>query len=281
MQELDDYLDKVKSLPPAPRILPELLTLLRQDDVDGDRVVKLILFDPAITASVMRLCNSPYFCGGSPANDIKEAITRLGFRQIYQLVAAVSGSRMLAPAQKGYGIDKGELWRHCVTSAIAAQTIARQVGEDDSVAFTATLLHDIGKIVLTEALTGIYDKLIEDSQTRQVPLIDSEKALLGVQHAEIGGRLLTRWNFPANIAQSVWHHHDPAKAASHERLAATVYLGNMVAYFMGYGYGHNAFAQDGRSEALEILRLRPEAVEEFMIKTFDQLSVVESIVKAA
>ena len=102
-----------------------------------------------------------------------------------------------------------------------------------------------------------------------------------VQHAEIGGRLLTRWNFPANIAQSVWHHHDPAKAAPHERLAATVYLGNMVAYFMGYGYGHNAFAQDGRSEALEILRLRPEAIEEFMIKTFDQLSVVESIVKAA
>ena len=54
MQELDDYLDKVKSLPPAPRILPELLTLLRQDDVDGDRVVKLILFDPAITASTYR-----------------------------------------------------------------------------------------------------------------------------------------------------------------------------------------------------------------------------------
>src|SRR5215216_5933247 len=108
MQELDEYIDRVKNLPPAPRILPELLVLLRQEDIDSSRVVELISYDPAITAAVLRLCNSAYFAGGSPADDLQEAVNRLGFRQVYLLVAAVSGAKLLGPAQSGYGIDPGE-----------------------------------------------------------------------------------------------------------------------------------------------------------------------------
>lgn len=278
MQELDDYINKVKSLPPAPRILPELLSLLRKDDIDADRVVKLIAFDPGITAAVLRLCNSAYFAGASPASDLQEAVTRLGFRQVYQLVAAVSGSKMLGPSQKGYGIDAGELWEHSVVSAVAAQLIARNSGDDESLAFTATLLHDIGKIVLAEALEHIYTDLVENSQSQQTPLIETEKRLLGVQHAEIGGRLLARWNFPENIVNAVWFHHEPSGAQAHQRLAAQVYLGNMVAYFMGYGFGHHAFALRGRTEALDILNLKPECLPEYMIKTFEQLQMVQSLV---
>jgi putative nucleotidyltransferase with HDIG domain len=278
MQELDDYINKVKSLPPAPRILPELLSLLRKDDIDADRVVKLIAFDPGITAAVLRLCNSAYFAGASPASDLQEAVTRLGFRQVYQLVAAVSGSKMLGPSQKGYGIDAGELWEHSVVSAVAAQLIARNSGDDESLAFTATLLHDIGKIVLAEALEHIYTDLVENSQSQQTPLIETEKRLLGVQHAEIGGRLLARWNFPENIVNAVWFHHQPSGAQDHQRLASQVYLGNMVSYFMGYGFGHHAFALRGRTDALDILNLKPECLPEYMIKTFEQLQMVQSLV---
>ncbi len=279
MQELDDYINKVKSLPPAPRILPELLSLLRKDDVDSDRVVKLIAFDPGITAAVLRLCNSAYFAGASPASDLQEAVTRLGFRQVYQLVAAVSGSKMLGPEQKGYGINSGELWEHSVVAAVAAQLVAKSCNDDESLAFTATLLHDIGKIVLAEALEHIYGELVENSQSQQTPLIETEKRLLGVQHAEIGGRLLARWNFPANIVSAVWFHHQPAGAQPHEKLASYVYIGNMIAYFMGYGYGHHAFALRGRSEALDILNLKPECLPDYMIKTFEQLQLVQSLVK--
>jgi len=280
MQELDDYINKVKTLPPAPRILPELLALLNKDDVDSDRIVKLISLDPAITASVLRLCNSAFFAGAMPADDLQEAVTRLGFKQVYQLVAAVSGARMLGPAQKGYGIDSGELWQHSVTAAVAAEAIARNAGDDESLAFTSTLLHDIGKIVLAEALDQIYAKLVEDSQSQQAALIETEKRLLGVQHAEIGGRLLARWKFPASIVSSVWFHHNPAAAPSDKKLAAYVYLGNMIAYFMGYGYGHQAFALRGRTEALEIAGIKPEALPDFMIQTFEKLQTIEALVKA-
>jgi len=103
MQELDDFIDQAKYLPPAPRILPQLMTLLGKPDIDSDQVIRLITYDPALTANVLQLCNSAYIGAATPAEDLQEAITRLGFRPIYQLVAAISGARALCPAQRGYG----------------------------------------------------------------------------------------------------------------------------------------------------------------------------------
>ena len=278
MQELDEYINKVKNLPPAPRILPELLTLLRKENVDSSRVVQLISYDPAITASLLRLCNSVVFSGATPATDLDEAVNRLGFRQIYTLVAAISGSRALSPAQKGYGINAGELWKHSVTAAVAGQLIARSKDDpEEGLVFTAALLHDVGKIILADALEHIYARLVEESRAQQSAMIETEKRLLGVNHAEIGGRLLARWKFPDNLVAAVRHHHQPAEAGPHNKLAAYVYLGNMVAYFMGHGYGHQAFAMRGRSEALDVLGLEDGAMAGFMIQTFEQLQLVETL----
>jgi putative nucleotidyltransferase with HDIG domain len=281
MQELDDYINRVKHLPPAPKILPQLLTLLNQPDSDSGQVVDLISLDPSLTAGVLKLCNSAFFAGGSPASDIQEAITRLGFRQVFQLVASISGARALSPPQKGYGIDAGELWQHSVTSAVASQMVAMDQGEDDNIVFTASLLHDLGKIVLAEALEHIYAKLIEEIETHQYSLLETEKKLLGVQHAEIGGRLLSRWKFPPEMVAAVWHHHLPAAAQEHARLAAYVYVGNMIAYFMGHGYGHQAFALRGRSEALDILQLNADALPRYMIRTFEKMEMIKTLFRGA
>jgi len=251
--------------------------LLNQPDTDSGQVVDLISLDPSLTAGVLQLCNSAFFASATAASDIQEAITRLGFRQVFQLVASISGARALSPPQKGYGIDAGELWQHSVTAAVAAQIMAQELGEDDSVIFTATLLHDIGKLVLAEALEHIYAKVIEEIETHQYSLLETEKKLLGVQHAEIGGRLLSRWNFPENMVTAVWHHHHPAQAQDHRRLASFVYLGNMIAYFMGHGYGHQAFALRGRTEAIDFLALKADDLPKYMIRTFDKMEIIKAL----
>lgn len=279
MQELDDYINKVKNLPPAPAILPQLLLLLGDPDVDSSRIVELIAYDPSLTANVLQLCNSAFFAQATPATDIQEAVTRLGFRQIYQLVAAVTGARTLAPPQKGYGIEPGELWKHSVTSAVAARIIAQDQGEEESLVFTAALLHDIGKIVLSEALEHVYAKLVQQTEEAQQSMLEAEKKILGVQHAEIGGRLLARWKFPPNLVSAIWHHHHPAAAKPYERLASLVYLGNMIAYFLGHGYGHQAFALRGRAEALDILGLTADSLPQYMIRTVENYESVQSLFK--
>jgi putative nucleotidyltransferase with HDIG domain len=277
MQELDDYLNRVKHLPPAPRVLPELLGLLGHEDVDTERVVTLIAYDPSITAAVLQLCNSAFYAPAVPIGELSQALTWLGFRQVYQLVAGVIGARTLGQAQAGYGIAPGELWQHSVAAAVAAQIMARKLGDDESVVFTATLLHDLGKIVLSQALEHIYSRLVEETETHQRSLIESEKTLLGVEHAEIGGRLLTRWKFPEAIVNAVWYHHQPKAAAPHERLAAYVYLGNLISHFLGHSYGHQSLALRGRADALELLELSPEALPHYMIETVEQLALVNAL----
>lgn len=277
MQELDDYINRVQHLPPAPVVLPKLLPLLANVDTDSSQIVEVITYDPSLTASVLQLCNSAFFAAATPATDIKEAVNRLGFNQVYKVVAAVTGSRTLSSAQKGYGFGAGELWKHSVAAAVAAQVIAEDLEEDANTAFTAALLHDVGKAILAEALEHVYAKLVQETESNQQSLLETEKKLLGVQHAEIGGRLLSNWKFPPSLVAAVCHHHQPDAAAEHQRLASFVYLGNMVAHFMGFSYGHQAFAFRGRIEALGILNLSPEKIPLLMLKTFERLEVIQAL----
>jgi putative nucleotidyltransferase with HDIG domain len=277
---LDNYIDRVSTLPPAPVILPQLLQLLHRPDVDGDRVVDLIECDPALTAAVLRLCNSAFFASATAASDLLEAVVRLGFARVYELVVAIVGARSMRPAQKGYGIDEGELWKHSVATALAAKCMARDRGADESLAFTAAILHDIGKIVLTQALEQSYAKLVREIQISQSSLLESESTILGVQHAEIGGRLLARWNFPDSLVSAVWNHHTPAVAIGHEQLASFVYLGNMIAHFMGFGYGHQALAMRGRTEALSLANIKAQELPHYMIETFGLFNEMQVLITA-
>lgn len=278
MQELDDYISGVKDLPSAPRVLSTLLAALSRADSDASQVVQLITYDPSLTANVLKMCNSAYLGAATPASDLAEAVQRIGFNQIYRIVASVSGSRLLSPPQRGYGFAAGELWKHSVAAGVAAQCLAEDLGEDDAnTIFTAALLHDIGKIVLAGALVDKYTNLVQETEASQRSLLEAERTILGVQHAEIGGRLLAQWHFPTDLVAGVSFHHQPGEAGPHDRVAAFVYLGNLIAHFMGYSYGHQAFAFRGRDEALEILRLTPEQLPQFMIATFDRLLVVESL----
>ncbi|MDB6023700.1 MAG: metal dependent phosphohydrolase, partial [Pedosphaera sp.] len=139
------------------------------------------------------------------------------------------------------------------------------------------LLHDIGKIVLSSSLNGAYAKLIQEVEARQISLVDAEKKLLGTNHAEVGSELLSQWKFPPNVVAAIWFHHAPAAAGTHQRLASYVYMGNVIAHFMGLGYGHAGFALRARTEALTTLGLTPESVPQFMIETFEQLHVIEAL----
>jgi putative nucleotidyltransferase with HDIG domain len=277
MQAIDDYINNLRHLPAAPKVVPELMRLLNQTDVDSSKVVKLISYDPALTANVLRICNSAYFGASVPTADLQEAVTRLGFQQVYKLVAAATGARLLGAAQTGYGLEQGELWKHSVATAVAAQLIARKLGDDENLVFTAALLHDIGKIVLSHSLNGSYAKLVKETETNQQSLLDAEKKILNVNHAEVGGQLLSRWKFPPNIVAAVWFHHTPKGAGTHQRLASIVYLGNMIAYFMGHGYGHFGFALRGRAEVFATLDIAPESIPQFMMETYEQTHVIEAL----
>jgi putative nucleotidyltransferase with HDIG domain len=230
------YLDGVTSLPPAPMLVTELLALFRQPDYDVDQVVQLISYEPSLTAQILRISNSALFAGEQPPSDIFEAVSRVGFYQIYCLVVSLFGARTrsIEGADKGVNVD--QLWRHSVAVAVSTSVVAEESGQTRAVAFTAGLLHDIGKLVLASAERESYAKLIQRGKDEGVLLTALERSALIIDHAELGGELMHRWNLPPDVVAAVRYHHELEAVPRYEQLTAAVQVGDMIA--------HQLFAED-------------------------------------
>jgi putative nucleotidyltransferase with HDIG domain len=129
-------------------------------------------------------------------------------------------------------VDVSKLWRHSVTTAVAASVVAEETGGATSAAFTAGLLHDIGKLILASVERARYGQLISSSSAASISLAGAERGAFGTDHAEIGGRLLARWNLPAEVCSAIQFHHSPTIEAAEpfQRSAATICLGDWIAH---------------------------------------------------
>ncbi len=160
--KLDLYIDRVEHLPPTPAILVRLISLFRQPDRDVDEIVELIRRDPSLTAEVLRYSNSAHFGHDECILDVFEATMRVGFYKVYQTAVARIGLEALSLPQRTGSINMAAICRHSAAAAATAGAIARRIGEPEGLAFTAGLLHDVGKIVLASAEGAQYGRLIND-----------------------------------------------------------------------------------------------------------------------
>lgn len=277
MPTVDEYISAVHHLVPAPVLLPQILPLLTRPNSDSSKIVDLISNNQSLTANVLRVCNSAYYSCGSQIDNLPQAVTRIGFHQLYDIVVSVTTSISLSGSQAGYCVEDNALWEHSVAVAVAAQLIARDAFVDQQVVFTAALLHNVGKIVLSPALAKMIDKVMYETDKNGSSSIGVESRLLGVNHAEVGARLLERWKLPQNLVSAVLHHHRPSAAKGHERLAACVNLGNTIAYFMGHGYGNFSLDLKARRETSDILYLSSEQIPQYMTASFEKLKQVKEV----
>jgi putative nucleotidyltransferase with HDIG domain len=258
--KIDTYIDRVRHLPPAPTLLLEMMELLKKPDRDIDQVVKAISYDPSLTAEVLRRCNSAFFSGSRPAADIFEAVMNLGLYEIYRTVVVMFGSQAMAiPGGMG-GISVEKLWRHSAATAVAAGIVAEHIHEPEGAAFTAGLLHDVGKVVLASADGSRYAQLVQASGTCGLPLLAAEQECFGFDHSEVGARLLNRWGLPENIVAAVRHHHVLAGAEPYGRSAAIGQLANLMAHRLDDAAAVGSDGCQSSVESMEALGLTVEEV---------------------
>ncbi len=264
---LDQYIDGVRHLPPTPTLMVKLLALFREPDVDIDEVVQLMSHDPSITAEVLKRCNSGYFGGSEPATDMFEAVTRLGFYEVYQIVVALFGARAMAAPDSGGGIEVAALWQHSVIVAVAAGVVAKELGEPEGIAFTAGLLHDVGKVVLASEEGAKYVTAVLQGGPAGLMLANAERALFGFDHTEVGARLLARWELPPDVIAAARHHHQLAGAEPYERFAANVQLANALAHRAEASPTPSPDGWQDVPEALAALRFTPEQAANLLEET--------------
>lgn len=245
--------DRVKNLPPVSQAALKLVNLLDQPSADNDEVVKAIKCDNILTAKLLRACNSPYFGLDEPVASVDQAVMILGHQQIMHIVLTLAfGSAMVVPLP-GYAVEASELWRHSLITAAAAEIIAAEspgISVGAPVAFTVGLLHDIGKLVMSQALSpdvqGSIRQLIE---LQKISRSEAERLILGTDHGEVGACLLKAWHLPEEIIEATANHHQP-EVGPPAKLSTVTHLANCLAHLAGSAPGWDGFA----------VRVNPEAV---------------------
>ncbi len=254
----DRYLDRIDSLPPVPTVAIQLLDQFNDPDRDLDRIVQLISHDPSLTAETLKRCNSGALVGAEPASDMFEAVCRLGLFEVYSIVVGLVASRTMKPNDK-CKLDSLRLWRHSVTTAVICATLARRSDLPDATAFTAGLLHDIGKLILGSTEGGKYCELVHQSAFYGPSLIAAEVAKTGFSHATLGARLLARWGLPEVVCCAVeWHPQLPAVIEGDPHLTAIVNFSNSLAHELVEGTTGAPAAVAISAEAMRLLNLTPE-----------------------
>ncbi|HVM60255.1 MAG TPA: HDOD domain-containing protein [Verrucomicrobiae bacterium] len=276
LSRIDSYIAKADHLPPAPTVQTQLLKLLGDPNADGAEIANILAYDPSLTANVLKVTNSAHFAGREPVQDIHQAVMRLGYTQIYQMVAFVCWAQSMAQPGKE-GAPDTRLWKHSVTAALAAETMAKSADARSAVAFTTGLLHDIGKVVLTDVLGADYARVVEELDLQQPYPLETEKRLIGVEHCEVGGRLLARWGLPVPIIAAVWNHHSPASAKPHEALASLVCWGDIIAFDIEKRLPEREVAIEKCSRQPGMIAMSSEQLERYTGLVLEQMNTVKSI----
>lgn len=242
---------------PSPTVL-RLLNLLNDPDTDYDEVIRTVAKDVVLSTKLLALCNSAVYGLSKPVASLKQAVQYLGYCETLRMVMALNFGGQIGGDLPGYGQSSGELWRHSLLTALSAPHVSGLSGRisvDNSIAYTAGLIHDIGKIVISQNLDAKLCRHLQELVERgEATLLDAEREVMGVDHAEVGACLLRKWRIPEVIVEAAEFHHAPPLSDG-PKLSAVVHVAEWIAHS---GEEHSAHADEASpilSTVLDALRL--------------------------
>lgn len=231
---LQELVDATGELATLPATVIQLIDLLEDTTTCAERVQEVLERDPAMTANVLKLANSAYYGVRRTISNVREALVMLGNRSVMTLAFATGMAPVLRRDLVVYDLTREDFWRHSVIAAAAASLSADLCGNGRwrTQAFTAGLVHDIGKLVIDMYLGSEgEDQLFEDVGGG---LRAAERSVLGFDHGEVGATMADTWGFPCNLAAAVGYHHDPTLAPEPGPVVRAVAVGDIVANALGH-----------------------------------------------
>lgn len=234
---IDSLLKRADALPPIPQAAQRALALIRDPDSSMLELADVLALDQAMTSLVLRWVNSPYYGLVQPVTTVRQAVIYLGQSAIHSLVLAASVTAFMDRPAPGYGLERGDLWKHSVGVAAGARLVASRYGRQAAEeAYHAGLLCDIGKLAF-ETLLRDVNTTRPEWQGRAFP--ELEALHFGLDHATLGAEMARRWSLPDRIVEAIAYHHRPADATAGARLAGAVHIADAVITCMGIGIGRD------------------------------------------
>ncbi len=231
--------ESVLTLPTLPLVASRMLQMVDDPRISAGALGRALSEDQVLTARVLKLANSSYYGFPRAIGTVNLAVVVLGFDAVKELVLSVAVMDLFRHGASDTRLDMPRFWDHSVRVAAAARQVARilrwkAVGE----AFTAGILHDIGRVVLHQYQPRQFDEMVRRVVDDGVPPLDAELDVLGATHAEVGAWLVEKWNLPASLVHAVRYHHSPDDAPpEHAALAALLQIADVLTHRLGYGNG--------------------------------------------
>jgi putative nucleotidyltransferase with HDIG domain len=219
----------IDTVQPVPQVALKIARMTSDDSYDIQEIAREIKQDQVISAKIIRLCNSSYMGLKNRVDSIERALVILGEKLLLRLVIAASVELYFADSGKGYSLCKGGLFHHALGTAIIAGELARFTGKSSpDTAYTAGLLHDIGKVVLDQYISSAYPFFYRWTQVDGADLCKAEKTKFGTTHTETGGILAENWSLPENLSDAIKHHHYPEQSNIDPGLTNIIYLADLL-----------------------------------------------------
>lgn len=200
---LDELVQRVTELRPLSTVATRVIALTEGDTFSAHELATTLASDQALSAKLLRLANSAYYGFPRRVATVRDAVVLLGFRQVRQaalatcLVDALPGGRTLRYA---------EFWQHSLAVGITAELLARAEGVAQDEAFTAGVLHQVGRLALDQHVPDAFASAVELARTQSLALRDAQRIVLGYTDAALGGALVRAWQFPAPLADAIERH---------------------------------------------------------------------------
>ncbi|HSQ41542.1 MAG TPA: HDOD domain-containing protein [Fibrobacteraceae bacterium] len=229
------------NLPTLPTFAAKLLDLVDNPRTNAAHLSQFVAQDQVITARLLKMCNSSYYGLGREISSVHQAVVILGFDMVREVSLGVSVINAFRSAKSLDGFDLSGFWDHSFAVGSAARRIAKGwLPHMSSEAFTAGLLHDIGKVLLIQYLPEDFAEILATAQRTSRNLNDVEREFLDTDHGQIGGWLAERWKLPKALADAMaYHHHLEDCPTEHRDLAAVVQLSDLLCRLLKAGQGGN------------------------------------------
>ena len=237
---IDTIIHKIRTIPPLSDAANALMRLIEKPDHTVDELVSIVSKDPMLVGKLIKIANCAAFARRTPVESIGGAVSYLGDKMVVGIALGASASALYGAPLKGYESAEGMLWLHSLRTAIAAREIAHFTHGrvNGGIAYTAGLLHDIGKALITTHLEEHGQEIMAVLENDCLDFLSAEKKITGTNHCEIGGIIAEHWNLPGSLQAAIKHHHAPSQTdEQYKPLCYVIHLSDIIAMMAGIGTG--------------------------------------------
>jgi len=231
-------------------------------------VAQIISADPALTAKVLQVVNSPFYGFPNRITTVTHAIVILGFNTMKSIILSSTIFDLFRKDAGPGRFDRTAFWKHSIGCGAAAKVLGRRLGYAAlEEIFIAGLLHDVGKIVLDQFLHEPFSAALELARRREILLREAEEEILGANHADVGGWLFETWSLSRGLVETTRCHHNTDLAQDHPRLAGVIHAADILARAIRYGNGGDDKIPPLREEVWKALGLGEAGFDDLLRET--------------